>query len=165
MSYIYDLVNDKIENFKTRNPFEMCDYCGIYLKFTNELEQLSGMYTVINEIPTVIINNNNDEYVQKMVCAHELGHHFLHQEIAREKCLQEFHIFNMCDKIEYEANVFAAHLLIDEDEMLSILKEGNDCFTAAKILDVDPNLLNLKLSDMNTMGYKFNTSWGSTRIF
>ena len=35
MSYIYDLVNEKIENFRTRNPFDICDYCGIYLKFTN----------------------------------------------------------------------------------------------------------------------------------
>lgn len=165
MSYIYNLVKDKIDIYNTADPFELCDYYGIYLKYSENLTSLSGMFTIMNDVPVVIINAKLDDVVQWMVCAHELGHFFLHSDIARERCLQEFHIFNMRDKIEYEANIFAAHLLINDDEMLDLLKEGRDCFETAKILRVDPNLLNLKLSDMNTMGYNFSTSWGGTKIF
>ena len=77
----------------------------------------------------------------------------------------KFQIFNMCDRIEYEANIYASHLLIDDDELLSLLTEGRDCFTVVKILGVNPNLLNIKLTDLNTMSYKFDSSWGVTRLF
>lgn len=165
MDYIYNLVNEQIERYGTRNPFEICDDCEIYVKFTENLKNLSGMYTVTNDIPVIVINSNKDEYMQKMVCAHELGHHFLHSEVAKEKCLQEFEIFNMCDRIEYEANIFASHLLIDEKRMISLFREGYDSFYTAKMFDVDPNLLNIKLTDMNRMGWNFNTSWSGTRMF
>ena len=90
---------------------------------------------------------------------------FLHADIAKEKCLQEFEIFDMKDRTEYEANTFAAHLLIDDEELIDLLKSGRDCFSVAMILTVNPNLLNIKLSDMNRMGYSFPTSWGSSRLF
>lgn len=90
---------------------------------------------------------------------------FLHADIAKEKCLQEFEIFDMRDRTEYEANTFAAHLLIDDEELIDLLKSGRDCFSVAMILTVNPNLLNIKLSDTNRMGYSFPTSWGSSRLF
>ena len=71
----------------------------------------------------------------------------------------------MRDKTEYEANVFAANLLINEVEMIGLLKEGRSAYETAMILKTEPNLLDIKLANMNTMGYNFDTNWGSTDLF
>ena len=165
MGYIYDLVERiKAENFSS-DPYELCENYGVRIKISNDIYDLCGMFTFVVDTPCIIINGNLHERVQKLVCAHELGHYFLHSDIAKEKCLQEFEIFDMRDRTEYEANTFAAHLLIDDDELIELLKSGRDCFLVAMILNVNPNLLNIKLSDMNRMGYSFPTSWGSSRLF
>lgn len=71
----------------------------------------------------------------------------------------------MKDRTEYEANTFAAHLLIDDDELIDLLKRGRDCFSVAMILNVNPNLLNIKLSDMNRMDTVFRLRGDRPRYF
>ena len=148
----------------TNDPAEICDALGITC-LHEEIGGLMGLFTYIAEAPVIIISSAAGEEEQRLAFAHELGHYFLHSDIAKENCLKEFEIFNMKDKVEYEANVFAAHLLIDDDELLSILREGRDVFETAMILGVNPNLLNIKLIEMNSMGHRFDTGWTGTRLF
>ena len=61
--------------------------------------------------------------------------------------------------------MFAAHLLIDDDELLEVLQQGYDVFRAAQILEVNPVLLNIKLYELNDEGYNFDTSWSTTRLY
>ncbi|MGN1114511.1 MAG: ImmA/IrrE family metallo-endopeptidase [Oscillospiraceae bacterium] len=165
MNYIYNLTEELIRKHSTRAPFELCDLYDIHVKYTDYLKRLDGMFTIMNEVPVIIINSKCDDPLQRMICAHELGHFFLHSDIAKEKCLQDFHIFQMRDKSEYQANVFAAHLIIDDDELIDLIKEQYSLFDIAIKFGVDPNLLNIKLLDMNSMGYNFNTSWAGTEVF
>ncbi len=164
MSYIYDMVNDLIRTHGTRDPFELCRELPVNC-FTDELGGLSGLFTYIGDDPVIIVSSSLCEEDRRLACAHELGHFFLHSAIAKESTLREFEIFNMKDKVEYDANIFAAHLLIDDSEMISLLKDGCDVFRTAMELRVNPNLLNIKLSELNGMGYRFDTDWGSTRLF
>lgn len=47
------------------------------------------------------------------MCAHELGHHFLHKKIASTNYIfRDFSLDTIDEQIEYEANLFAAHLLL-----------------------------------------------------
>ena len=87
-------------------------------------------------------------------------------DIAKEECLHEFEVFNMRDKTEAAANLFAAHLLIDEEQADSMLQDGYDVLHFAAVLEVSVPLLNIKLLEMSTMGYDFsNAYWGDTRPF
>lgn len=165
MSYIYDTANDIIEKGKTRNPFSICENEGIKVKFADYFDRLPGMVIYMFGKPIVIINSNLTEQQQREVCAHELGHILLHADAMSSGYLENYEIYEMQDKKEYQANVFAAHLLIDEDEMLDHFYEGYDVFATSKILEVNPILLNIKLTDMNHMGYNFPTSWGGTKLF
>lgn len=74
-------------------------------------------------------------------------------------------MFNMKDVIEHEANVFAAELLLDEDELLNHLEDGYTVFQAASMLGYNINLLYIKLNEMNRRGYDFDTSWGNRELF
>lgn len=164
MNYIYELVDGLTKKYSTRDPFELCGELGVHC-LTDDLGGLSGLFTYIGEDAVIIISSALCEEDRRLACAHELGHYFLHSAIARESTLREFEIFNMKDKVEYDANIFAAHLLIDDSEMLSLLREGYDVFSTAMQLRVNPNLLNIKLSELNGMGHRFDTDWGSTRLF
>lgn len=163
---IYELANDLIQRHQTRDPFELCDFLGITY-FLKDIGSLQGMFTYLNGKPVIFISNNIDRHRQKQVCAHELGHALLHSDIAKERCLQEFEIFNMNDVVEYEANTFSAFLLIDFDEADELFKEGSDIFTVSQILEINVLLLNLGLVEMNRLGYniKVPDTFSSTRLY
>ena len=106
-----------------------------------------------------------DSDLNGFLCGHEDGHAVLHPELVKNGNLAEFEVFDMREPIEYEANIFAAHLLIDEDELLHHLRMGYTVFQTAMMINVNPNLFNIKLSEMNGWGYNFDTSWGSHELF
>jgi Zn-dependent peptidase ImmA (M78 family) len=164
VNYIYGSVKALVERYGTSDPFELCEALGVRW-YVKDLGAMQGMFAFIMERPVILLSERLEGQELLLACAHELGHFMLHSDIARERCLQEFELFRMREKTEYQANVFAAHLLIDEDEMLELLRAEHDVFETAMLLGVDPVILNIKLSEMNGMGYDFDTSWGSTRHF
>ena len=96
-------------NFGTKNPFELCELLGINVRFKNyNIEAMKGYYTKLDDENIFIyINSNLNKRAQQIVCAHELGHIFLHPNAGNH--------FNGGDvQREYEANLFAAYLLLNE---------------------------------------------------
>ena len=93
-----------------------------------------------------------------MVIAHELGHDSEHRELAKKSTdgLKEFTLFQMKDNTEYEANAFASHILLDNDEVYQLAHEGYDVVQIAKLMNSDINLMLIKLQEMNKLGYNFN---------
>lgn len=73
--------------------------------------------------------------MQRLVCAHELGYALLHRKFGGVPGgLMKFEIFDIKDETEYDANVFAANLLIDEEEVMEMAREGHDVVSIAKEL-------------------------------
>ena len=88
-----------------------------------------------------------------MVLAHEIGHDRFHKEYAQTG-LQEYQIFDMCSSTEYDANAFAAHLLIDTEEIIEFIRSGQyDLWGIASSLNVNINLVLIKMQELNRMGY------------
>lgn len=164
MSYIYKLVFELAARYGTRNPYELAEELGIMILYY-DLGKMRGCFTYIDGQPVIMINERLNEHAALIVCAHELGHFVLHSDIAKEAALRDFHVFNMQCKTEYEANVFAAHLLIDEDRMFELLRAGYTAERTASILETSPVLLNIMFTSLNSMGYKLSTSWNGTTLF
>jgi len=142
----------------SRNPFKIAEEIGVHVLFRNDFVQLKGMYTIIKRNRFIFINANLDECKQRIICAHELGHDTIHREFAKEKVLQEFTLYDMSTRPEYEANVFAAELLIDDNEVFELAQEGFTEQQIASELYTDMNLLLIKMQEMNKRGYNFNLS-------
>ena len=85
--------------------------------------------------------------MKRIVCAHELGHALLHRTVSSPQF--DFEIFNITNSTEYEANLFAANLLLDEDDIESLIIDGYDIVQIARSLGTNVNLLLLKLQQMN----------------
>ena len=142
-----------IAKYGTRDPFTIAQNLGIEVIYANELKRLKGMYRVIKRNRFIILNCSNSSAMNTIVCAHELGHDQLHREYAKTTPIQEFMLYDMASRREYEANVFAAELLLDDNEILDYIEKGYDTLQIAKATYTDINLVALKVDHLIRNGY------------
>lgn len=97
------------------DPFEIADYYQIEYRFISlKNEMPSYLKYSKKDLGTIYISNkyHKDSYEAKILCAHELGHYFLHdvQNAAMNNDSLNDYLPNEIIK-EYEANVFAILLM------------------------------------------------------
>lgn len=138
----------------TRDPFEIAEHIGVNVMFCENFGTLKGMYRVIKRNRFIFLNRDLDENTLRIVCAHELGHDQLHRQMAKNNPIQEFMLYDMKSKPEYEANIVAAEILIDSKEVLRyIFDYGYTAEQIARAMSTDINLMALKISHLVTLGY------------
>ena len=138
----------------TRNPFEIAEELGITVMFCENFGSLKGMYKVIKRNRFIFLNKDLDESMLRIVCAHELGHDQLHRNLAKENPIQEFILYDMTSRPEYEANIVAAEILLDSNTVLEYIYDYG--FTAEQIAEAmqsDINLVALKAAHLSSLGY------------
>lgn len=146
--------NRLVKRCGTRDPFEIAADIGVNVLFCNNFGPLKGMYHVIKRNRFVFINNDLPGWLQHIVCAHELGHDQLHRRLAQNNALQEFMLYDMRSKPEYEANIVAAEILLDNDELLEYIYHYRySAEQIARAMHTDINLVALKIAHLNELGY------------
>ena len=143
-----------VKRYDTRNPFEIADQLGIEVMLCENFGSLKGMYRVIKRNRFIFLNKDLDESMMRIVCAHELGHDQLHRQMAKNHPIQEFMLYDMKSRPEYEANIVAAEILLDHDEVLEyIYGYGYTAEQIARAMGTDINLVALKVAHLSTLGY------------
>lgn len=71
----------------------------------------------------------------------------------------------MKDTTEYEANAFASQILLENDEVYTLAKQGYDVVTIAQMLGADINLMLIKLQEMNRLEYEFKIPMQGGSLF
>lgn len=153
--FIYLKARNILRHSSSRNPLRIADDLGINVRYNSEHTILLGMYVVSMKNRFIFLNENMDSFLFNQVVAHEIGHDQLHRKLAN-KALHEFTLFNVKDNTEYEANAFASHLLMDNDDVMEKLKEGYTIEEAASFFEVHLPMMIIKLNEMKKLGYKMN---------
>lgn len=144
---------DLVRRFGTRDPFAIAEGLGIHI-YEENFDRLKGMYRIIKRRRCIFINQNLDEPTARMVCAHEIGHDRLHRDFAKGDGLQEFTLYDMSTRPEYEANLVAAAILLPDEEILRYIYDyGYDADQIARALSADVNLIALKIQSLRESGY------------
>lgn len=138
MSLIKDTVKRLTLKYHSTCPFEISESKGIMVSFA-DLGKTHGFYFHDSRIKFININQNLTEEQQKIVCAHELGHAVLHKDI-NTPFMRANTLFSI-NKIEREANRFAAELLIPDQS----IAETNNIYELASLHGVPVELVKLKL--------------------
>lgn len=143
-----------IEKWGTYDPYEFAESSGIYILKRNFKKQ-KGAYKVILNNRFIFINENLDPIMENIVFWHEIAHDVLHRsEAVSAGGFQEFNIFDMRkNRMEYEANVFAAQVTLDDNEILEYILKGYDIQQVAQIMNSDINLVALKVDILISQGY------------
>lgn len=140
------------ERYATHNPFEIAEGEGVLLRFCPEFQTLRGMYKVILGQRFVFLNGNMKRREARQVLAHELGHDALHREMARDTIVQDHFLLDMTLRPEYEANLFAAQLLYEDEKVLSLLRAGKSASEVAALLGAPMPLFELKMKILQEKG-------------
>jgi Zn-dependent peptidase ImmA (M78 family) len=124
ISRVTDEVERLAKKYKTRDPYEICDAMDIKIRHKDCGNALKAYFVVMARIKNIVLNTRIGEIVARILVAHELGHAVLHKELALMRGFQEFELFDATSATEYEANLFAAELLIEDDELLELLNDS-----------------------------------------
>lgn len=155
---IHESAQKLLKRCDSRNPFTIAKELGVHVIWRNDFTKLKGMYKVILRNRFIFINGNLDEFEQRVICAHELGHDTLHRDLAWKAALFETTLYDVKNRVEYEANAFATEILIDDDEVVGLVEDGLDESGIASSLGVSVDLLLIKMGEMNRRGYDFKLS-------
>lgn len=145
-----------IRKYQTNDPFIIAKALGIEILYSDKLKRLKGMYRIIKRNRFIILNSKNSTEINRIVCAHELGHDRLHKVYADSEAFQEFTLYDMSSQYEYEANIFAANLLLSNEAVLELVENGYDSLQIAMATNTDINLVALKVDLLIRNGYNLN---------
>lgn len=109
---IKEIVNALVRKYGSRDPFYLASCLGISVLDDEYSKNTLAYHLIAYRIHVVAINVNVDENLRKYIMAHELGHAILHSHIDTHY-LKKNTLFSV-DKIERQADTFAAELLIPD---------------------------------------------------
>lgn len=142
--------------YQTRNPYAIAGQLGIHVLNFDTPGTLKGMYSVIKRSRFIFVNESLDDEMRRFVCAHELGHDLLHRKIIGQTPMSDTNMYGNSSRMEYEANVFAAALLIDRKKILKYAVSGRTSTEIAALLHVDVNLVSIMIDQLIKEGYALN---------
>ncbi len=155
-TYIYDEVERLVRKCKTRNPFDILSALNVVVMESNAYQKLKGYCFSANRTIYVIINDSLHPAEKNIVAAHELAHIILHRKMLQLAPLKDNILYDMKSETEYEANLFAADLLITDNVIRDMSKgEDIDYFRMCQTLSVSPDLMNFKLFSLIKRGYAY----------
>jgi Zn-dependent peptidase ImmA (M78 family) len=140
MQDIKSVVEKIKRKYKTSEPFELCSLMGITVLYS-DLGSIRGIYQYKYKKRMIHINCNLDSYLKRQVCAHELGHAVLHRK-TNTVFLDAF-TYLPVEKVEIEANIFAAELLIGDIDPKHY--EGYCLSQVASCLEVSEKMMEYKV--------------------
>ena len=140
---IKKVVDRLVRKYGTNNPFALCKILNISVLF-NDLGSIRGIYQYKFRKRLIHINNNLPDTLIRQICAHELGHAILHRKT--NTVFLDTHTYLLTNRIETEANRFAAELLIDDMDLEPELLKGYALSQIAATLEVSEQLLDFKMN-------------------
>ena len=115
------------------------------MKYEYMRTAVKGFFIRSSRVKVITINSDLPETVRRFILAHELGHAVLH---GNSGC-STFHDVTLYDDssaTEKEANLFAAELLMNDEDVLTMINHDGTFFSAAAVLGVPMELLDFKLT-------------------
>lgn len=143
---------DKItKEYRSRNADTLAKALGITIMERDDFKKQKGAYVVIERNRYIFLKSDLPEPMRSIVILHEIGHDQLHRKEA--KTFHEFSLFDMTgNTMEYEANLFAAHIMLPDQEVIEYITQGYSVAQIAGMMNSDINLVALKAADLSTRG-------------
>lgn len=143
--------------YGVRDPFQIIDGAANWkLWYTSAFgkDGLKGFATIQNQFKYIVINSCLEREDQRIIAAHEMGHIVRHEAQLRICPMRDMELYRNDGKLEREANIFAADLLLDDDEVMEQIRScESDFFSTASALYVPAPLFSFKLYSMVQRGY------------
>lgn len=142
-------IHKLITKYNTRDPFKLSYLLNIDLIKYPLHHKIKGIFVFDSKTDTshIVTNSSLNYMMERFIIAHELGHALLHPCVSRY-FIEDSTLF-LPNKFEQEANLFAAELLINNDQLIDLLKNGDTLEKISYDLNVPKKLLEIKIDTLN----------------
>ena len=110
-----------VDKHGTRDPFKIAEELGYTIIYA-PLVGVRGFYQYLKRCHIIYLDSELDEATARFVCAHELGHSFLHRGLNR--IFMDTRTFIITGRYETEANQFAVDLIYSDEELQPYLSRS-----------------------------------------
>ncbi len=141
----------------TSDPAALCESAGVILLYFPMGDcriACMGFILAQKGRTSITVNCDLSRDLRRVVMYHELGHYFMHVRTGLIDHLQDFTVGHPRDDLEYEADMLAAEISLQDEEGLSTLTDNGDFYTTAECLLTTPELLDMKLQLMRHKGFR-----------
>lgn len=142
------------------DPERLCREIGVRIKrapMGKRTQDCKGFFVCKSRIRIIVLNSDLPAAQQRIILAHELGHAVLHYKLCELRAFHDFELFDETSRCEYEANIFAAEFLMDDESVLDLLNDDISFFNAARMLHDPPELLDFKFRVLKRRGFALNS--------
>ena len=129
-----------------------------YAPMGKDRDSCKGFFLINARCKLIMLNSDLPDEIQRVILAHELGHAVLHSS-PTIRVFHEFAATDGTDRMECEANVFAAEFLVGDEEVLEAFDNQMTLFQAARFLGVPPELLDFKVRLLEKEGHPLRASY------
>lgn len=143
--------------YEYRDPEQLCADLGVIsLLFPMGEAKKSIKGFILSHAGNVAVTVNSDLSADmiRVVRYHEIAHYILHVRTGQLDCIHDCDIYDAVSQTEYEANLLAAELQLEDEDVLRTLRESEDFFSAAANLHVPPQLLDFKCRLLREKGHR-----------
>ena len=119
--HIKRLAERLVDKHGTRDPFRIAEELGYTIIYT-PLVGVRGFYQYLKRCHIIYLDSELDDATARFVCAHELGHSFLHRGLNR--IFMDTRTFIITGRYETEANQFAVDLIYSDEELQPYLSRS-----------------------------------------
>lgn len=156
-THIYKEATRLIRKYQTQDPFEILGGMNVIVKESSRFKKLKGFCFMGCQTVYVVISSFLSDEEKKIVAAHELGHIVLHRAQLKMAPMKDDNLYNMMDNTEYEANLFAADLLLDDGDVAEAASNDDlDYFDMCSLLSTSPQLMSFKLYSLIKRGQSYH---------
>ena len=131
-----------VDKHGTRDPFRIADALDYTIIYT-PLVGVRGFYQYLKRCHIIYLDSELDEATARFVCAHELGHSFLHRGLNR--IFMDTRTFIITGRYETEANQFAVDLIYSDEELQPYLSRSYE--RAAAYMGVSKALAEYRMGE------------------
>lgn len=159
--FIYKKVRSLARRYQSCDPFALLDSLNVVVRESDGFSQLKGFCFFANRTYYVVLNASLGKEERRIAAAHELAHIVLHKRELQMAPMKDSQLYDMTSRAEYEANLFAADLLISDQDVDILSKDDDmDYFNMCRALDVTPDLMSFKLFSLIHRGFSYHMPIG-----
>ena len=154
---IIEKANQIISRSESRDPRNIAESLGIIILERPFKKQL-GAYQKISNTHFIFIKQDLNEALYNIVLMHEIAHFLLHQEYLTDNFfILDSDLFGQKNQMEYEANYFAAQVLLPDEEFFEFLKYGYTVDQIVSATGSNKNLVSLKVELLKKQGFQLRS--------
>jgi len=143
------MVAEKLSFRPGDSMYDVVKKLGGRISYVDDWDPLEGESLIIEDDGKFVINipRFTSPLRDRFTIAHELGHYILHSMFGEKPMV--FNRKKKTDKLEWEANWFAASFLMPQDKFMEEMRRDQDDLHLASVFDVSVSAIQTRKQTIN----------------